>query len=131
MNNKIPIPKEYDEQVMLFEWADLMSARHPELYLLTGSLNGVRLTIGQAVKAKRAGMKKGYPDIHLPVSRGGFHSLYIELKRLKGGRVEPEQKAWHGRLRLEGNKVMVCRGSVEASEVIMDYLSKNILKEVY
>jgi hypothetical protein len=54
---------EYDEQVAVFEWALLNENRFPELKLMTGSLNGVRLTIGQAVKAKKTGLKPGFPDI--------------------------------------------------------------------
>lgn len=62
-----------------------MEYKYPELWLLNGSLNGVRLSIGQAVKAKRCGEKRGFPDIFLPVARKGFHGLAIELKKKKGG----------------------------------------------
>lgn len=86
-------PTEHQEQAALFEWAELQAKAIPELWLLNGSLNGVRLTIGQAVKAKKAGMKKGFPDINLPVKRGEYGALYIELKTLKPkGTVKPEQK---------------------------------------
>ena len=47
-------PSEHDQQCSIFRWADLMLWKFPELKWLRGSMNGVRLTIGQAVKAKKA-----------------------------------------------------------------------------
>jgi hypothetical protein len=79
-----------------------MSRQYPELNLLNGFLNGVKLNIGQAVKAKNAGMKRGYPDIFLPVPRNGYHGLFIELKRRYSGSVSPEQKAWISDLKQQG-----------------------------
>lgn len=46
---------EHQEQCIIFEWAKIMSSQYPELKLLNASLNGVRLSIGQATKAKRSG----------------------------------------------------------------------------
>ena len=79
---------EEEEQVCIFEWADLHMDEFPALRLLRGGLEGVRMPIGLAVKAKKLGMLKGSPDIHLPVSRmhAGriFHAFYIELKAMDG-----------------------------------------------
>mgnify|MGYP004433785991 CR=1 FL=1 len=33
-----------------------------------------------AANLKRQGVKAGVPDLHLPVARGGYNGLYIELK---------------------------------------------------
>ena len=74
---------EWREQEKVFKWASMYDHEYPELKLLNGSLNGVRLTPGQASKAKRTGLVKGFPDINLPVPRGVFHGLFIELKRKK------------------------------------------------
>ena len=92
-------PSESDEQISLFAWAELNKGRYPELKLLNGSMNGVRLTIGQAVKAKRCGMKKGYPDLFLPVKRGEHNGLFIELK-VGENKPSPEQLEWAEQLRL-------------------------------
>jgi len=122
--NKPPeiIPTEQHEQERLFCWAELMGRVHPELWLLNASLNGVRLHRGSRAKAKRCGMKKGYPDIFLPVARGGYHGLFIELKRLKGGRLEPEQAEWKQRLADGGYMAIVAKGWVQASRVIEGHL---------
>ena len=113
---------EYNEQVVIFQWAKMSEARYPDLWLLNSSLNGVRLKIGQAVKAKRGGMKRGFPDISLPVPRGTFHGLYIELKDLKGY-VRKEQKEWLHKLRVQGYCCGVCKGSREAIDFIKEYLN--------
>ncbi len=113
---------EYMEQCAVFQWAAAQACRYPELELLAASLAGVRLTMGQAVKAKRSGMKKDMPDIHLPVARGEYHALFIELKEKKNGRVKPGQKEMHARLNDEGNLCLVAYGQEEAIRIIREYL---------
>lgn len=118
---KQPGQPEFHEQAALFRMAARAACVYPELDLLNGSLNGVRLTIGQARKAKAAGMQKGYPDVQLPVARHGYHSMYIEMKHGKN-RPEPEQKAWLRRLKEEGHYVTVAYSALEAWDEIMWYL---------
>ena len=124
---------EADDQAALFRWADMKAqiGEYPELNLLNGSLNGVRLTIGNAVKAKKQGLKKGFPDIFLPVPRGGYHGLFIELKikpyrNHKGKMVYPkvskEQEWWITGLEYHGYRAVVCNGFDAAVDEIKDYL---------
>lgn len=119
---KPPVPTEYDEQAALIEWADLASKKYPELKWLHASNNGVRVPIGTAIKMKKAGMKAGIPDLLLLCSRHGYHALLIEMKRQKGGRVDPEQEACHAYLRDAGYLIVVCKGWEAAKAVILDYL---------
>ena len=119
---KPPVPTEYDEQSALMEWAELAKRKFPELAWLHASNNGVRVTVGTAVKMKKAGMKSGIPDLELPAARKGYHSLYIEMKRVKGGRVDPDQEACHAYLRDAGYHVVVCKGWESARDVLLDYL---------
>jgi len=119
-----PQPKEAEIQRSIFLWANIEAKHYPELELLNASLNGVRLTIGQAKKAKNSGMRKGYPDLFLPVARGGYHGLYVELKRKKGGKVSDAQMWWLERLELQGYFSAVCRGYDEAVETIINYLAE-------
>ena len=120
--NKLPKPLEYQQQVNIFKFAEQMAAQYPELEMLVGSMNGVRLTIGQAVKAKKAGMKKGYPDILLPINRKPYSGLYIELKRDKKNKVSVEQVWWLERLRKQGFYATVCHGEDEAKDLLIKYL---------
>jgi hypothetical protein len=112
---------EYNEQCAIFRWAKIMEPWHPELALLSGSLNGVRISIGQAMKAKRAGMKTGYPDLSLPVPRGIYHGLFIELKAGKN-RPTTKQKQFLKALHDQGNYAVACRGADAAIAVITQYL---------
>ena len=103
---KRPAQPEFDMQSALFAWARnrAVIAKHPELELLEGSMNGVKLTTAQAGKAKAAGMLKGAHDIRLPVARGGFIGLSIELKAGRN-KLTPEQLAYGKRLTEEGWRV--------------------------
>lgn len=114
--------EESDSQIAIFQWAELSKGKYPELAFLCGSLVGVRLNIVQAVRAKRMGVKKGYPDIFLPVAREKYFGLFIELKS-KDGRVKPEQKIWHKFLSEQGYLVYTLRSAEEAIKIIQIYLS--------
>ena len=80
----------------------------------------------QAGKAKSEGVESGVPDMCLAWpgtwDRRPHGSMYIEMKR-KGGRVSPEQHAWHARLRDAGYLVQVCWSCEEAWDAIKLYLS--------
>ena len=69
-------------------------------------------------------MKPGVPDLCLPVARGGYHGLYIELKRAVGGILSDEQKWWIDELKSQGYAAIVCHGAEEAIRTIKEYLSK-------
>jgi hypothetical protein len=112
------IPSEYDEQVAVIQWADL----HPVAFQLYAISNGARVSIGQAVKLKKAGLRKGFPDLGLDVARGKFHGLRMEMKRRKGGRLDEDQIAWQMLLTAAGYKCVVVRGAEEAIVAINEYL---------
>ena len=117
---------EYEDQVAVFEWAALNEYRWPCLALLFGSLMGAKLPPKYLNKYIKAGMKKGKPDIHLPVPIGGHCGLWIELKR-KGERLPTgEQHKMLINLEAVGNAVYACRGSQAAINVLVDYLTGKI-----
>ena len=122
------IRSEYLEQCEIFAFAQIMIAtnQYPELVLLNGSPNGVKMSIGQAVKAKNNGLKRGYPDIFLPVARGGYHGLFIELKRVKGGVLSQYQKQWLNDLTDQGYFACVCRGADAAKRLLVKYLDDEV-----
>jgi hypothetical protein len=121
---------EYDEQVKVFQWAEAAQAEFPALKYLIGSINGVKISIGSAVKMKKAGLKRGYPDLSLDLPRSSnlghllkFHGLRIELKRRSGGKVSPEQADWLGWLQCNDYRAVVCYGSDQAIQEIKNYLT--------
>lgn len=117
---KAPVPTEHAEQVNLVKWFDL---QHKALRgRLVAIPNGGDRHPVVAAKLKAEGVRKGYPDLQLLVPANGYHGLLIELKRVKGGRVEPEQADWLDWLNQQGYMAIVCRGADEAREAIKGYL---------
>lgn len=116
--------EEHNEQVALFQWASY----YPEIRMFAIP-NGGNRNIITATNLKAEGVKAGVPDIFLPLARGEYHGMFIEMKRKKGGRVTPEQKEWIQYLNCEGYFAVVARGCDEAIELIQDYL-KNSLKDI-
>ena len=67
-------------------------------------------------------MKSGVPDLCLPVPRGAYHGLYIEMKRLRGNTTTEDQDDWLEFLTRQGYLAVVCRGWEAASKIILGYL---------
>lgn len=113
---------EAQEQRFLFQWAGLAEQKYPELKLLHHVPNGGKRDARTAVNLKKEGVKAGVPDIVLPVARGGFHGLYIELK-VGRNKTSLKQDEWIEALKEEGYFVQVCYGWNAAREVIEEYLN--------
>ena len=119
---------EHDEQVALFDWAKIYSKEIPELKTMFAIPNqgGVgRSSIVRGVKMVKEGLKSGVPDIFLPVARGDFHGLFLEMKFGKG-RVSKEQKYWLNSLTLAGYLCVVCFDFESAKDAVLDYVSGNL-----
>lgn len=115
-------PTEADEQKLLFEWMEYAEVMYPELELAYHVPNEGRRSYRAGFDLKKQGMKPGVPDICLPVAKGKYHALYIEMKRPKGGRVSEAQNWWIDKLNAAGNLAVVCHGFDEAKAVILGYL---------
>ena len=115
-------PKESEEQRMLMEWAEWCKGSKPELELLFHIPNGGSRNPIEARHLKEQGVKAGVPDLFLPVARGGYHGLFIELKRKRGGKVSDEQASWIVQLNQKGYLAVVCAGWEEAARMILKYL---------
>ncbi|MBR5342575.1 MAG: VRR-NUC domain-containing protein [Oscillospiraceae bacterium] len=120
------LPKEGQEQATLMNWAKMQSWRWPEIALLFHIPNGGGRSKAEAGRFKAEGVKAGVPDLFLPVPRGEYHGLFIELKRQAGGRVSAEQKEWIEKLRDQGYRVEVCRGWEAAAELLREYLGLEV-----
>ena len=68
------------------------------------------------------GLRPGVPDLCIPVARGRYHSLYIEMKA-DGGKPTEEQARWILRLRAEGMCAYVCYGAENAIALIDRYMA--------
>ena len=115
---------EYQEQRNVFEIAEKLKGKYPEIALLFHIPNGGRRDAAEAANLKRQGVKPGVPDLFLPVARGGYHGLFIEMKRRDGGRLSEYQKHWLHLLEREGYCAVVCHGAREAIDLIIGYLKE-------
>ena len=115
---------ESEEQQMLMEWAEIMQRRIPELRLLFHIPNGGARSKATAGKLKAEGVKTGVPDLFLPVARGGFYGLFIEMK-IKPNKTTENQDKWIAALKEQGYAVEVCYGWRAASQVLEAYLKNN------
>jgi hypothetical protein len=81
----------------------------------------MRVAIGTAMKMKRAGYRKGFPDMIIPVANHGFHGLFVELKA--NSTASPEQNEWHRILKEKGYEVILNpsrRGLQESLDYLVD-----------
>lgn len=116
------VPLEDDEQIALFEWADRHLHLYPELGWMFAINNGLRLRPVQAIRAKRMGTRSGVSDVLLPAPRGGYHGLFIEMKRTVGSTIQPNQRLFANAMSEQGYLVKFCRGWEQAKEEIQAYL---------
>lgn len=72
---------------------------------------------------KMKGVRKGIPDLHFPIARGIFHSLYMEMKSVDDAKVSLHQLKWFEVLANWGNCVVFCYGAEEAFKVIHQYFN--------
>ncbi len=123
---KPPEDYEHKEQAAVIEWATMMTWKYPELERLHAVPNGGKRHPATAKKLKAEGVKAGFPDMGLPVPRGGYHGFYCELKAIypdgTTGTVSDKQQEWIDFLRGQGYRVVVAYGWEQATAAIEDYL---------
>lgn len=115
---------ERQHQQAVMKWARQPSIRErwPELALLHHIKNETTGGAAEVAADKAMGVKKGVPDLCLPVTRGGFYGLYIEMKT-PSGRASDAQRWWVTRLTEQGYRAVVCHGYDAAVAELCWYLS--------
>ena len=122
---------EAQHQAAVIKWSQQPSVRSrwPELALLHHIPNGGTRDSVEAKHLKQQGVKRGVPDLCLPVSRGAYHGLYIEMKT-ESGRATADQKWWGEQLTRQGYCWFVCHGWENAVQTIEAYLEGAIYGRV-
>jgi hypothetical protein len=121
---RIDKASEHQEQKNLFEWVRLSVKKYPALSNLAAIPNGGHRHKAVAGKLKAEGVSAGFPDLICAFPSRGFHGLFIEMKVKKGGRVSPAQKEWIDRLLNAGYLAVVCKGFLEARDMLIWYLTE-------
>lgn len=126
-------PLESADQKTLVAWLELQG-------LLFTAVPNSTYTTSWAAKRRNyeQGLRKGLPDlvIVIPPERavdGTGRVIFVELKRVKGGVVSPEQKKWIAALNAVGGTVdaFVAHGADEAIEEIARVIGVSSDKVVF
>lgn len=118
-SQRLLFPAEKNEQAALVHWLTIMNIPY------VAHMTGVNLYGNWALinSLKQTGqLQKGVPDIFIPVPAGGYHGLWIEMKREVGGVLSCEQRKWLDRLNADGYRAIVAKGADAAVEQIKEYL---------
>jgi len=105
-------PSEHSEQVGFINW---FRVKYPNV-LIFAIPNGEKRAITVAKRLKAEGVVRGIPDLLIPQ-----WTLWVEMKRISGGRLSPEQKAMIQYLEGIGQKVIVAKGAADASKQILEF----------
>jgi hypothetical protein len=124
LNRKPKRDLEHQEQRRVFEWAAENEGKYPELRWLFAVPNwiGVR-TAKQGARLKAEGRKPGVPDMFLPIVRGNWCGLVIELK-VANNTVSREQQQWISHLHRNRWVVVVAYGADTAIKELEWYLNQ-------
>lgn len=109
---------EDDEAKALWQWAQTQPIVRNALYAIP---NGGKRLAREAARLKAMGVRAGVSDYHLPVPRGSFHGLWIELKAGKGRPTE-SQSTWVALMQHHGHRAAVCTGWEAAKDEITRYM---------
>ena len=113
---------ETDEQITVVEWCEAM--RIPVAHIPN---EGKRSPVAGRIM-KRMGLRKGFPDLFVPLPKGGFHGLFVEMKA-KWGKTTKEQEEWLSLLNSNGYAVCVAVGANEGIEKIKRYVRLQTYEE--
>ena len=113
---------EHDEQTAVIDWCKCQERQHPELALIFAVPNVGTGSAVRGAKMKAEGLKAGVPDLCMPVARGQYHGLFIEMKFGKNIPTDSQQW-WLTQLTEQGYFVIVCWSADEAIAVIENYLA--------
>jgi len=108
------LPSEDSEQMHFVQW---FRRTYPGV-LIYAIPNGGARHPAVAAKLKATGVTKGVPDLHVPA-----WSLWIEMKRQKGGRVSDEQKEQMAYLQSIGHTCLVCAGNEIAQQMTRAFVA--------
>lgn len=122
-------PSEYDECVAFVDWLRLNNI--PHAHYGNESQSGTKNAMIRGAKLKRIGQSRGVFDYDIFIPIKGvtgeidcYQELRVEMKRVRGGTVSPEQKEWLKIYELAGVPARICKGADEAIEFVKEYLPR-------
>lgn len=116
---------EHLQQAALIDWTNRpeIKEKYPLLQWLYAVPNGGDRAMAVAVKMKAEGVKKGVPDLFLPVPRKGYHGFFIEMK-YGNGKTSKEQSEFLEFANSQGYHAGVCYCWHDARDALLEYLNE-------
>lgn len=84
--------------------------------------NGGHRNYVEAINLKKQGTRSGVPDLMLPIPKGKYHGLFIEMKYGKNKPTQ-NQTEYINYLNSVGYLAVVCYSCEEAIKIINEYLA--------
>lgn len=109
---------EDQEQAEVIRWANARPWGQYLLHIANETIGGRN----RVLRNVALGVRKGVPDLLLPIPMHGFHGLWIEMKRADGGTPSKAQVAWITALNQMGHKAVLCHGAREAIAELTQYM---------
>ena len=106
-------PSEHSEQVGFINW---FRAKYSQV-LIFAIPNGEKRAISVAKRLKMEGVVRGVPDLFVPA-----WNLWIEMKRVSGGKLSPDQKQMIEYLEGVKHTVIVGKGATDASQQVLKFI---------
>lgn len=126
MDKKI-VPTEYEECKKFVQYLRLKNIPHN--HVANESQSGSKNAMIRGAKLKAIGQSKGVFDYDVYIPYKGvtgetdcYQLIKIEMKRVKGGSVSPEQKNWSKIYEMAGIPNKICKGADEAIEYVEQFI---------
>lgn len=116
-----PVQREHNEQAALIQLIGYFETAYPDLKWLFAIPNGGHRNKVVAARLKAEGVKAGVLDLMLPVPRGRFHGLFLEMKS-GDNKPSKEQERWIEYLSGQGYFTTVEYSSQAAFDQLTGYL---------
>ena len=121
------VPTEDDEMMAFHQWLQIKKIPHTHIpNEVGGSTRGMK---ARAIKMKKMGTSKGFPDLLVFVPIMGidgepdaYQPLAIEMKRTSKSTTSQEQKKWLEVLEMAGIPSSVCKGAEAAIKFVEDMI---------
>lgn len=114
------VPSEDAEQRTTVEYCEAMGI--PVFHIP----NEGKRSKAYAARMKRVGLRSGVPDLMVPVARGDYHGLFIEMKRrnFTPSKLTDSQREWIYTLKANGYAAFVCAGADKAIRCVDWYMEQ-------
>lgn len=124
----IKTPKELNDTKLSEHWLQVrlfytIEIQYPSEYEFVFAIpNGGYRTPRAASLMKYEGQKKGTPDVFIPIPKGIYHGMFLEVKTEKGT-VSKEQKGKMERYQQMGYYVVAAKGFDACMEQLVNYFA--------